>query len=103
MATKKKTTTKKTATRSSTKSPAKKRPATKAAAPKRPAKQPAPANQLRRTYRGMEIVVDIVDGQYVFESATFTSLSAVARHITGYAISGPVFFKLTGQKGAKES
>lgn len=99
MATKKKTTTKK----ASTKSAAKKRPVTKAAAPKRPAKQPAPVNQFRRTYRGMEIVVDIVDGQYVFESATFTSLSAVARHITGYAISGPVFFKLTGAKASKES
>jgi hypothetical protein len=99
MAIKKKTTTKK----ASTKSPAKKRPASKAAAPKRPAKQPAAANQLRRTYKGQEIVVDIVDGQYLYDGQTFKSISGLARHIVGYQISGPVFFKLTGAKASKES
>ena len=99
MTTKKKTTTKK----ASTKSTAKKRPATKATAPKRSAKQPTAANQLRRTYKGQEIVVDIVDGQYVYEGETYKSISGLARHIVGYQISGPVFFKLAGQKAAKES
>ncbi len=103
MATKKKTTTKKTATGSSRKPAAKKRPTAKTAAPKHPAKQPTAANQLRRTYKGQEIVVDIVDGQYVYEGETYKSISGLARHIVGYQISGPVFFKLTGQKAAKES
>jgi hypothetical protein len=94
MTTKKKTTTKK----ATTKSTAKKRPAAKAAAPKRPAKQPTAANELRRTYRGQEIVVDIVDGQYIYEGETYKSISGLARHIVGYQISGPVFFKLTGAK-----
>ncbi len=99
MATKKKTTTKKATTKSTTK----KRPTTKATAPKRPAKQPAATDQLRRTYKGQEIVVDIVDGEYLYDGQTFKSISGLARHIVGYQISGPVFFKLTGQKAAKES
>ncbi len=97
MATKKKTTTKK----ATTKSTAKKRPAAKTAAPKRPTKQPAAANQLRRTYKGKEIVVDIVDGEYHYDGQTFKSISGLARHIVGYQISGPVFFKLTGAKDAE--
>lgn len=105
MAIKKKTAAK-TASRSSTKTPkptAKKRPATKAAAPKRPAKQPTAANQLRRTYKGQEIVVDIVDGEYLYDGQTFKSISGVARHIVGYQISGPVFFKLAEAKAAEEA
>lgn len=100
MATKKKPPVKKASHSStrSTKPTTKKRPAAKATAPKRPAKQPAAANQLRRTYKGQEIVVDIVDGQYVYEGETYKSISGLARHIVGYQISGPVFFKLTGAK-----
>lgn len=99
MTTKKKTTSKK----ATTKPTAKKRPATKAAAPKRPAKQPTAANQLRRTYKGKEIVVDIVDGEYLYDGQTFKSISGLARHIVGYQISGPAFFKLTSAKASKES
>ncbi len=99
MTTKKKTTTKKTSTKSTTK----KRLATKAITPKRPAKQPTAANQLRRTYKGQEIVVDIVDGEYLHDGQSFKSISGLARHIVGYQISGPVFFKLTGAKTSKES
>ena len=36
-------------------------------------------------------------GLFAYEGATFKSLTAVARHITGAHWSGPLFFGLTGQ------
>jgi len=37
----------------------------------------------------------VVDGQFVFEGQTFTSLSALAKSIVGYGISGPHFFRMS--------
>lgn len=52
-----------------------------------------PTAQLRRSYKGKELVVDIVDDGYRFEGQTFKSLSGLAKHVVGYGISGPAFFK----------
>lgn len=49
---------------------------------------------LRRPFKGRPIEVTVVEGGFEYEDQTFKSISAVARRITGYGISGPVFFKL---------
>jgi len=70
---------------------------------KTPRRKPAPkktenqAPQLNRMYKGKELVVDVVDGGYQFEGQTFKSLSGLAKHIVGYGISGPQFFKSATQ------
>ncbi len=62
----------------------------------------APGATLTRVYKGREIVVRVQDdGTFLYEGQTFKSLSACAKHITGYpAISGPVFFRLVEPKAA---
>ena len=98
MSTKRKTNkaaVKKTAARK----PAKKTTPVKAA-PKRTAKErdprlPAVGSTLTRQFKGKEIKVKVLAHGFEYEGKTFTSISACARHIVGYMISGPVFFKLT--------
>ena len=107
----KKTTTKKTATKKTTKAkkPAAKprqKPAADRAAPAKTTARPrdpnAPAvgSTLKRSFKGTDIAVKVTADGYQFDGQTFGSLTAVARHITGYAISGPVFFKLVEPKAA---
>lgn len=107
----KKTTTKKAATKKATraKKPAAKprqMPAAKPAAPAKTTARPrdpnAPAvgSTLKRSFKGNDIAVKVTADGYLFDGQTFGSLTAVARHITGYAISGPVFFKLVEPKAA---
>ena len=55
------------------------------------------APQIRRTYKGRELVVDVTEGGFRFEGETFTSLSALAKSIVGYGISGPQFFRTAGK------
>ncbi len=64
----------------------------------------APGATLTRTYKGREIVVQVRDdGAFLYEGQTFKSISAVAKHIVGYMISGPVFFRLVEPKAAEEA
>ena len=100
----KKTTTKKT---TKAKKPAPKprqKPTAKRAAPAKTTARPrdpnAPAfgSTLKRSFKGNDIAVKVTADGYQFDGQTFGSLTAVARHITGYAISGPVFFKLVEPK-----
>lgn len=110
MATKKKSTTKKTS-RSSTKSPTprtKRKASAKKAEPKPERKRtdwdarlPKVGTVLTRTYKGKEITATVVEGGLEYEGAIYKSVSGLARHIVGYQISGPVFFKLTGQPEAE--
>ena len=113
----KKTATKKTATKktngkkapkSKPKAAAKKRQ--KPAAPRtasasaeprpRDLNAPAVGTTLKRTFKGQDLTIKVTADGYQFDGQTFASLTAVARHITGYAISGPVFFKLVEPKAA---
>ncbi|HOX27242.1 MAG TPA: DUF2924 domain-containing protein [Candidatus Krumholzibacteria bacterium] len=55
----------------------------------------APGTTLTRTFKGNEIKVKVTADGFVYEGETFKSISALARHIVGYQISGPVFFGLT--------
>jgi hypothetical protein len=55
--------------------------------------------RLLRSWRGRNVSVEITDGGYLFEDRSFTSLSAVAREVTGTGWSGPRFFGLTSLHG----
>lgn len=52
-------------------------------------------SQLVREWQGEIQVVDVVEGGYRWQGERFTSLSAIARAITGTRWSGPRFFGLT--------
>jgi len=79
------------------------------AAPKRAAasvagvlKLPAIGSKLTRTYKGREIVVEVLKDGFRYEGATYSSLTAIAKKATGYkAISGPAFFGLWRRVEAK--
>ena len=72
--------------------------AAKATAKSHDPNRPAVGTRLTRTFKGKEIVVTVTADGFKYEGETFASISAVARHITGYMISGPVFFKLVEPK-----
>ena len=53
-------------------------------------------SQLVREWQGQMHVVDVIESGYRWNGERYTSLSAVAREITGTRWSGPRFFGLTG-------
>ena len=61
-----------------------------------------PGTVLVREYQGERHTVTIVRDGYVWREATYTSLSIIARSITGTAWNGPRFFGLR-DKPAKEA
>ena len=79
------------------------------AAPKRASKSvagvlklPAIGSKLTRNYHDKEIVVEVLKDGFRYDGATYTSLTALAKKITGYrAISGPAFFGLWKRAEAK--
>lgn len=104
----KKTTTKKAKT-SKSKKPApepRQKPAAKRTASAKATAHPRDPNALEvgttltRSFKGKDIVVMVTADGFEYGGQTFASISAVARHITGYMISGPVFFKLVESKAA---
>jgi len=62
----------------------------------------APGTTLTRTFKGEDLEVHVTVEGFEYAGQTFKSISAVARHICGYQISGPVFFGLVETK-AKEA
>ena len=97
MTTQRKTTKKATAKRTKRKAPAKKtaKPAIK---PERDSRLPAVGSTMTRTYKGKELQVKVLADGFEYEGETYRSLSGFAKHIVGYGISGPVFFKLDQPK-----
>jgi len=62
----------------------------------------APGTVLLREWGEREHQVTVTaEGLFSYDSHTFKSLTAVARHITGTHWSGPLFFGLTGKGGAR--
>lgn len=57
----------------------------------------APGTRLIREWNGKNHVVDIDGEAILYRGQTYTSLSAVARAITGARWSGPRFFEVTGK------
>lgn len=60
---------------------------------------PMPGTLITRKYKGQTLCVMVLADGFEFEGDRFKSLSAVARHITGSAWNGFLFFGLT-KKGA---
>lgn len=56
-----------------------------------------PGTRLIREWNGKTHVVDIDDDTILYRGETYTSLSAVARAITGARWSGPRFFGIAGK------
>ena len=53
-----------------------------------------PGGRLIREWNGVTHVVDVVEGGFLWNGERFTSLSSIARAITGARWSGPRFFGL---------
>ena len=58
-----------------------------------------PGTRLVKAYGGRTHVVEVTTTGFVYEGAAFTSLSAIAKHITGTHWNGPKFFGLRDNKG----
>ena len=52
----------------------------------------APGTRLIRDWHGRTHTIDVLDGGFRYEEATYKSLSEIARLITGARWSGPRFF-----------
>ncbi len=59
-----------------------------------------PGTQLVREWNGRVYRVEVVETGYVLDGTTYSSLSAVAKRITGTSWSGPRFFGLAGKRSA---
>ena len=57
-----------------------------------------PGGRLIREWNGVTHVVDVVEGGFVWKGQRYTSLSPIARAITGARWSGPLFFGLKGSR-----
>ena len=60
-------------------------------------------SRLVRQWQGHSHVVEVIDGGFTYEGRSYTSLTAIAREITGARWSGPRFFGLNAPRTGKES
>jgi len=72
----------------------------KDASPPSPAAKLRPGTSLVREWNGVKHTVTVVEGGFLYRGKVYTTLSAVAKHITGTQWSGPVFFGLKKPAGA---
>lgn len=56
-----------------------------------------PGTRLVRSWSGRTVTVEVVDGGFLYDDRAYTSLSAIAREVTGTNWSGPRFFGLDGR------
>lgn len=70
------------------------KPSDQKARPQSPGLQPA--GRLLREWNGVTHVVDVTDDGFIWKETRYSSLSRIAREITGAHWSGPRFFGLTG-------
>ena len=66
----------------------------------RDARVPRSGTLLRRRYQGREIVVKVLEDGFEYDAERFSSLSALARKITGTRWNGLLFFGLTERRNA---
>ncbi len=59
-----------------------------------PRRKLRPGSRLVRQWQGHSHVVEVIEGGFTFEGRSYTSLTAIAREITGARWSGPRFFGL---------
>lgn len=55
----------------------------------------SPGTRLSRDWQGRTYVVDVLDKGYAYDGRLYTSLSPIAKTITGSHRSGPLFFGLS--------
>lgn len=60
-----------------------------------------PGAHLMREWNGRTYQVEVLADAYRLDGKTWTSLSAIARHITGTSWSGPRFFGLSTASGGR--
>ena len=58
-----------------------------------------PGSRLVREWNGRTYQVEVVEGGYLMDGKQWSSLSAIAKHITGTTWSGPRFFGLESRAG----
>lgn len=63
-----------------------------------PARAIAPGARLVREWHGRTYEVEVIENGFRWRGETWTSLSKIAREITGANWSGPRFFGLTGKR-----
>ena len=66
----------------------------------RDARLPSAGALLRRRYQGREVIVQVLDDGFQYQSRHYRSLSAIAREVTGTRWNGLVFFGLTERRHA---
>jgi len=71
---------------------------TQAPEPVRDPRLPMPGTVLTREYRGAVVTVTVGERDFEYEGVKYSSLSAVARAVTGTAWNGLLFFGLTQRK-----
>jgi len=59
--------------------------------------RPRPGTTLQRQWHDREIRVEVLTDGFRFDGEHFTSLSAIAKRVTGQHWSGPRFFNLVGR------
>jgi len=59
---------------------------------------PQPGALLRRRYQGSEVVVQVLEEGFEYQSRRYRSLSAIAREVTGTRWNGLLFFGLTERR-----
>lgn len=59
-----------------------------------PRRKLCPGSRLVRQWQGRSHVVEVIEGGFTYEGRSYTSLTAIAREITGARWSGPRFFGL---------
>lgn len=62
-----------------------------------------PGSQLVRHWHGQAYTVTVIDQGFEYEGEVFSSLTKIARRITGAAWSGPRFFGLNSKGGLREA
>jgi len=62
-------------------------------------RRPAPGTTIKRTFKGKELRLTVLDDGFRFEGTVYRSLTAAALRATGYpAVSGPRFWKTDGHE-----
>ena len=74
--------------------PAPSLPTSAAEEPSRDDRIPMPSTEITRRYKGRDIVVHVLPAGFGYLGATYQSLSAVARAVTGAHANGLLFFRI---------
>ena len=71
---------------------------TAAIEPGRDPRLPPSGDTLHKTYKGQSLTVNVRDNDFEFNGEIYSTLSAVAKAISGSHVNGFTFFKLNGNK-----